>query len=151
MLRGGRKRERRAPEARRRTAGEEPAADGVSVSAAGGCVCRETLSVQKALRPGAGTIHRERRMRSRFSVPQAQCLSHFACPGRRAFCAPRVSNCIPRCPPHSHTCRPPPVRLLRSYGLRRRLFVCLRRRASGARLSRFLVVGSGWKRAVVSR
>lgn len=50
-------------------AGEEPAADGVSVSAAGGCVCRETLSVQKALRPGTGTIHRERRMRSRFSVP----------------------------------------------------------------------------------
>ena len=65
---------RRAGSGVRSCGADRQAADGTYVSAAGGCVCRETLSVQKALRPGTGTIHRERRMRSRFSVPQAQCL-----------------------------------------------------------------------------
>ena len=62
----------------------------------------EFLNGQKALRTGAGAIHQECLMHSRFSAPQAQCLWHFACPVRRAFCPLRISIRVRKCPPHRH-------------------------------------------------
>ena len=62
----------------------------------------EILNGQKALRTGTGAIHQECFMHSRFSAPQAQCVWHFACPVRRAFCPLRISSRVRRCPPHRH-------------------------------------------------
>ncbi|MFR3139658.1 MAG: hypothetical protein ACLTPC_06670 [Lacrimispora saccharolytica] len=62
----------------------------------------EILNGQKALRTGTGAIHQECFMHSRFSAPQAQCVWHFACPVRRAFCPLRISIRVRKCPLHRH-------------------------------------------------
>ena len=67
--------------------------------AAGGCGRGEILNVPGVFRPGTGAIRRERLIRSLFSAPQAQGVMPFACPGRNAPGALRISFRAHRCPP----------------------------------------------------
>ena len=52
----------------------------------------ETLNVSKHRRTGAGAIHQEIFMISRFSAPQAQDMKSFACPVRNACGTLRFSH-----------------------------------------------------------